>query len=126
MLIAKKLLDTRGPSLAATQIEQFRATGFRGPIWATGNGQDKRIDCWGSLSSVEGQSPLHQCRLALVRLFLKKAVKERKKGRKEERKKGRKEERKKGRPGQARTKVGPAHIKPTGASGKIACGELRA
>ena len=31
MLIAKKLLDTRGLSLAATQIEQFRATGFRGP-----------------------------------------------------------------------------------------------
>jgi hypothetical protein len=117
MLIAKKLLDTRGPSLAATQIEQFRATGFRGPIWATGNGQDKRIDCWGSLSSVEGQSPLHQCRLALVRPFLKKAregKEERKKGRKEERKKGRKE----GRPGQARTKVGPAHFKPTGASGK--------
>ena len=109
MLIAKKLLDTRGPSLAATQIEQFRATGFRGPIWATGNGQDKRIDCWGSLSSVEGQSPLHQCRLALVRPFLKKA----REG-KEEMKKGSKE----GRPGQARTKVGPAHIKPTGASGK--------
>ena len=33
MLIAKKLLDTRGPSLARRQIEQFRATGFRGPIW---------------------------------------------------------------------------------------------
>ena len=92
MLIAKKLLDTRGPSLAATQIEQFRATGFRGPYGQPAMDKTRELTTGGSLSSVEGQSPLHQCRLALVRPFLKKA----REG-KEERKKGRKEERKKGR-----------------------------
>ena len=45
MLIAKKLLDTRGPSLARHRSNNSARRVFEA-IWATGNGQDKRID-WG-------------------------------------------------------------------------------
>jgi hypothetical protein len=57
MLIAKKLLDTRGPSLAATQIEQFRATGFRGPYGQPAMDKTRELTAGGLCRRSRGSRP---------------------------------------------------------------------